>query len=265
MTIPNKIQCRLCKQFFDNKEMSEEHYPARSVGNDDIVALDILKLFDSLMSDEHHKDIIEKIKDGQSYEKVMGDYFDTELSKSLYPKGRTARTLCRQCNTFLGNYDKAYLKFYNKDGNPNVIKGFQKQTKHNIIKSILGKFLSVPETANESFDFIDYLKDETSTEYHGKWRLYFVKRDYSTDLMGFGDLGTGKITYDEGVVYEFSDEKFIFNLMNFPKHDSFKMTNFFDILNNHYTIVEGCHDDIGGYHAMIMMSRLFPLDKEDIL
>lgn len=110
MTIPNKIQCRLCKQFFENKEMSEEHYPARSVGNDDIVALDILKLFDSLMSDEHHKDIIEKIKDGQSYEKVMGDYFDTELSKSLYPKGRTARTLCRQCNTFLGNYDKAYLK-----------------------------------------------------------------------------------------------------------------------------------------------------------
>ena len=129
----------------------------------------------------------------------------------------------------------------------------------------MGKFLSVPETANESFDFIDYLKDETSTEYHGKWRLYFVKRDYSTDLMGFGDLGTGKITYDEGVVYEFSDEKFIFNLMNFPKHDSFKMTNIFDILNNHYTIVEGCHDDIGGYHAMIMMSRLFPLDKEDIL
>lgn len=259
----NKTQCRLCGLFFDNKEMSEEHYPARSVGNNDIVALDIVKLFDSLVSNEHRADVKSRMAQGQSYENVMGDFFDKELSKPLYPKGRTARTLCRKCNTFLGKYDEAYLKFFNNNGDPNIIKGFQKQTKLFIIKSLFGKFLSVPETVNERFDFIDFLKNEASTEYTGKWNLYYVKRDYSTDLMGFGDLGTGKLTYDEGVVYELSDERFIFNLMNFPKHDTFEMTNIFDLLNKNYTIVEGCHDDLGGYHAMIMLSRLFSFDNQE--
>lgn len=43
-------QCRLCRQFFSEEEMSEEHYPAKSVGNDDVIALDIVKMFDSFQT-----------------------------------------------------------------------------------------------------------------------------------------------------------------------------------------------------------------------
>ena len=77
--------------------------------------------------------------------------------------------------------------------------------------------MSLPETADEDFDFIDFIKDETSTSYKGKWNIYFVKRDFSTDLAGMKDIGTGKITFEDGVVYELSDDKFIYNLLNFPK------------------------------------------------
>lgn len=41
-----KVQCRLCQQFFADEDMSEEHYPAHSVGNDDIIALDFTKFMD---------------------------------------------------------------------------------------------------------------------------------------------------------------------------------------------------------------------------
>lgn len=74
--------------------------------------------------------------------------------------------------------------------------------------------------------------------------------------MGLKDIGTGKVTFNEGVVYEFSDDKFIFNLMNFEKHSCFSMTNTFDILNKNYVLIEGVGND-GGYHAQIFMMRLF--------
>ena len=64
------------------------------------------------------------------------------------------------------------------------------------------------------------------------------------------------ITFDEGVVYELSDDKFIFNLMNFPKHSCFEMTNLFDILKKNYKLVEGVGES-GGYHAQVFMSSLF--------
>lgn len=38
--------CRLCGKSFLISEMSEEHYPAHSVGNDDIVKLDLVKMID---------------------------------------------------------------------------------------------------------------------------------------------------------------------------------------------------------------------------
>lgn len=138
--------------------MSEEHYPAHSVGNDDIVSLDLIKMLDSLQSSEFRR---KSIQSGQP-EKFFNDYFDNELTESIYPKGRTARTLCRECNTFLGKYDEAYLKFFKCDGDPKVIKGFQTETRIQIVKSIFGKFLSIPETKDESFDFLDYLKDQKS-------------------------------------------------------------------------------------------------------
>ena len=87
------------------------------------------------------------MKNGKSFEEASGAYFDKELAQSLYPKGRTARTLCCKCNAFLGKYDEAYLKFFNADGNPKVIKGFQRETRVAIIKAIFGNFLSVPEAA----------------------------------------------------------------------------------------------------------------------
>ena len=80
--------------------MSEEHYPARSTGNDDIVALDIIKMFESLRSSKVHSEIEKRLAVGEKLEDITGNILDTQLTKSLYPKGRTARTLCRKCNTF---------------------------------------------------------------------------------------------------------------------------------------------------------------------
>lgn len=252
----SKMKCKLCGGFFGDKEMSEEHYPARSVGNEDIVALDLIKLFDSFQSEEMRERIRNKLSTGESFGQIAGDIFDNELSVPLFPHGRTARTLCRKCNTFLGKYDEAYLRFFSLDGEAKAIKGFTQKTKLYIIKSIFGKFLSVPETQKEKFDFLDFLKDESATEYSGKWKIYFIKRNFSTDLMGMMDIGTGKLEYEEGIVYELSDEKFIYNLMNFEKHSCFEMTNIFDILNRNYQLVEGVGSD-GGYHGQILMSRLF--------
>ena len=251
-----KVKCKLCGIYYSREEMSEEHYPARSVGNEDIVALDIIKMIDSFQSKEMRNNISKRLSTGEDLSNISGEIFDAELSKSIYPAGRTARTLCRGCNTFLGKYDAAYLKFFSLDGDPKRIKGFNKNTKLQIVKSIFGKFLSIPEAKNEEFDFLNFLREELSTNYSGKWRLYFVKRDFSTDLMGLSDIGTGKITFDEGVVYELSDDKFIYNLMNFEKHSCFPMVNIFDILNKNYILIEGVGND-GGYHAQILMTRLF--------
>lgn len=250
-----KCKCKLCGIFCFNNEMSKEHYPARSVGNEDVVTLDIIKLFDSFQSEEMRNDLLDRLSFGENADDILGDVFDTKLSKSMYPEGRTARSLCRTCNTFLGKYDEAYLKFFSLDGEPKKIKGFNEITKLQVIKSIFGKFLSVPETDNEKFDFVDFLKDESLTEYSGKWRLYFVRRDRSTDFLGFKDIGTGKENSGEGVVYELSDDKFIFNLMNFEKHACFSMTNIFDIRSRNYELIKGVGSN-GGYHAQILMARL---------
>ena len=145
----DKVKCKLCGGLFNDEEMSEEHYPARSVGNEDIVALDLVKMFDSFQSEETRRKLINKLSTGESFEQIAGDIFDNELSVPLYPHGRTARTLCRKCNTFLGKYDEAYKRFFLLDGKAKAIRGFTQKTKLYIIKSIFGKFLSVPETQNE--------------------------------------------------------------------------------------------------------------------
>ncbi len=251
-----RCQCKLCHKYFEESEMSEEHYPAHSVGNDDIIALNLVKMFDSFQSREVHEEILRAVEKGASFEEAAGKYFDRELAVPLYPKGRTARTLCRECNTFLGKYDEAYLRFFNVDGNPKSVKGFQTVTKIQIIKSIFAKFLSVPETENEEFDFLNFIKDTSALTYTGLWSIYFVHRDYSSDLMGLADIGTGVAHFEEGVVYEFSDEKFIFNLMNFKKHEEFEMNNIFDIMDRNYKLIMGVGRD-GGYHAQIYMGRLF--------
>ena len=248
-------ECRLCGGNFKEEDMSDEHYPARSVGNEDIVGLDLIKLFDSLMSNGSLSEIRSRIDAGDSIQEVASDIFDAKLSTPLVPDGRTAKTLCRKCNTFLGKYDEAYLRFFNVNGDPKTIKGFQYQTKIQIIKAIYAKFLSIPEALNEEFDFVDFLRDPAENIYEGSWHLYFVRRDQNSDLFGLRDIGTGKASYEEGVVYELSDDKFIFNLMNFEKHECFQMTNIFDILNKSYTLIEGVGKD-GGYHASILMSRL---------
>ena len=46
-----KVQCRLCEQYFNDEDMSDEHYPAHSVGNDDIIELDLTKFMYTLMGD----------------------------------------------------------------------------------------------------------------------------------------------------------------------------------------------------------------------
>lgn len=250
----SKVECKLCNMSFNFNEMSEEHYPARSVGNEDIVLLDFVKMIDSLQSEGIGK-IGSRFLRGESMDAIAEDIFDNELALPVYPKGRTARTLCIKCNTFLGKYDEAYLKFFSQNGEAKGIKGFQEMTKLRIIKSIFGKFLSVPETMNEKFDFIDFLIDENAVEYSGEWKIYFVKRDFSSDIMGLKDIGTGKLEFDEGIVYELSDDKFIFNLINFEKHSCYEMTNIFEILGKNYKLINGVGND-GGYHAQLLISRL---------
>ena len=66
--------------------MSEEHYPARSTGNDDIVALDIIKMFESLQSPKVHSEIQKRLASGEKLEDITGNILDTQLTKSLYPK-----------------------------------------------------------------------------------------------------------------------------------------------------------------------------------
>lgn len=251
-----KVKCKLCGEYYCNEDMSEEHYPTRSVGNEDIVSFNFSEYLSVLSTGELNNLVINEIKNGKNANDILGDIFDTKLSKSIYPKGRTAKTLCRECNSFLGKYDEAYLKFFTFDGDSKIINGFTIFTKYQIIKSIFGKFLSLSETSEEEFDFIDFVRNESNFTYSGKWKLYFIKRDISSDLMGFKDLSTGKLTFDEGVVYEFSDDKFIFNLMNFEKHSCYPMSNILDILSKNYNIIEGVGSD-GGYHFQILFGKMF--------
>lgn len=248
-------KCKLCGFTYVEEEMSEEHYPARNTGNEDIVSVSLSECIDMLRSEAIRVEIIKRMQTGEKYVDIVGNIFDTRLSTSVYPLGRTSRTLCRKCNTFLGKYDEAYLKFFNANGDPKIIKGFQDRTKYQIIKAIYAKFLSVPETVDEEFDFIDFIRDEEATSYDGNWTIYFVKRDLSSDILGLKDLDTGKMRFDEGVVYEMSDDKFIFNLMNFKKHSCFDMTNLRDILTKKYTLIKGV-GDLGGYHGQIMLYKL---------
>lgn len=250
-------QCALCKNFFKNSEMSEEHYPAKSTGNEDIVALDFGKMVHSIMSGEVVKQLSQPDNQGKTLEQVSSEFFDKELSHSLHPKGRTVRSLCRGCNTFLGKYDEAYKKFYDNDGDPTIIKGYQKSTRLKIVKAIFAKFLSVPECKEQKFDFIEgFLKNDDPEKYTGVWSLYCVKRDYSTDILGFGHLGTGKMTYDEGLIYVLSDDKFIFHLMNFEPHNGYQSLNMMDILNKTYTMVSGSDLKDGGYHGGFVMQEM---------
>ena len=248
--------CRLCGKQFAEKDMSDEHYPAKSTGNNDIVKLDIIKMIDMFQSGEVWKRTQEGISVGKTIEEVSGEIFDHDLAETVYPVGRTARTLCRECNTFLGKYDEAYLKFFKANGDPKAIKGFQKSTRIQIIKSIFGKFLSLPEAIDEQFDFISFLRDGSSVEYNGKWHLYFVRRDLSSDLLGMPEIETGKAIFDEGIVYELTDDRFIFDLMNFHRHECFVMNDIFDILNDDYKLIVGVGKD-GGYHAQMVMGRMF--------
>ena len=249
-------QCALCKNFFRKSEMSEEHYPAKSTGNEDIVALDFGKMIDSMRSGELAERLFHKENQGKTLEEVSGEFFDEELSHSLYPKGRTARSLCRQCNTFLGKYDEAYKKFFDNDGSPSIIKGYQKLTRLKIIKAIFAKFLSVPECKGLNFDFIDFLQDDNQEKYDGLWGLYCTKRDYGTDFFGLGHLATGVMTYDEGVIFVLSDEKFIFHLMDFEPHEGYKSLNMMDLLNKTYTLVSGRDLHDGGYHGHFMIQEM---------
>ena len=70
------------------------------------------------------------------------------------------------------------------------------------------------------------------------------------------DIGTGKLEFDEGLIYEMSDDKFIFDLMNFERHKEFEMNNIFDLTGDHYSLITGVGEN-GGYHAQILMSRMF--------
>ncbi|AHB80375.1 hypothetical protein ATX68_12790 [Oenococcus oeni] len=250
-------RCALCGKEFKESELSEEHYPARNTGNVDIVGFDIVKFLDFASSPDKMKKFIGDNSKIENVKKKAFDLFDNYFSKSIYPKGRTTRTLCRSCNTFLGDYDEAYKLFFEANGNPQIIKGFQNKTKLKIIKSLYGKFLSLPSSKNVKFDFIDFVKNVEQTEYDGIWGLYCIKRDNATDLMGIKSLDYGRADFDEGIVLELSDEKFIYHLINFPPHCGYTGMNMFGIRNKKYRLVSGRELNDGGYHGQIMIQNMF--------
>ncbi len=242
-------KCKLCNKKFDESQLTKEHYPAKSVGNDDLVRINLLEVFDDIIKNPFKFKYI--VSSGIGFEDVENYYSNSEMAKSIYPEGRYAMTLCRKCNSFLGKYDEAYKKFYDNDGDPKRIKGFSRVTKLKIIKAIYGKFLSVPEADNEDFDFRDFILDENCEEYSGEWKLFFVKRNTTTS-----DMQTAKLNYDDGVVYHLSDDKFIFDLINFDKPEEYIMNNIFDILEKNYKLIVGPGAD-GGFYAEAFIKNLY--------
>lgn len=87
-----QCKCRLCGDYFSDSEMSEEHYPARNTGNEDIVAVDLGKMFDTFISENVHAEIRQKLDNGQTLESIAGDIFDSQLATSLFPKGITSKS-----------------------------------------------------------------------------------------------------------------------------------------------------------------------------
>lgn len=242
-------KCKLCNKEFDKSELTKEHYPAKSLGNYDLVRINLLDVLDDIIKTPGKFSYI--AKSGQGFSEVERYYSNSDMGKSVYPEGRYAITLCRKCNSFLGKYDEAYKKFYDNDGDPRMIKGFSKPTKLKIIKAIYGKFLSVPESSNENFDFREFILDEKCEDYNGDWKLYFVKRDIKSDLL-FRDINIAKLQYDDGVVYHLSDNKFIFDLLNFDKPKEYVMNNIFDILDKNYNLVVGT-GECGGLHGEVLI------------
>lgn len=236
--------------------MSEEHYPARSTGNDNVVGVNFPNYFDKLVDFLKKYNVYELLKNKSKFDIETEKYFDEEMSEEKYPNGRTARTLCKRCNTFIGKYDEAYKLFYDADGEAKKIKGYTIQTKYNIIKAVFAKFLSIPETQNEEFDFIDFIKDEKAQVYNGKWNLYMVERDHSTKVLGLAEINTRSLKDERGTIYEYSDEKFMYFLMNYEKEKGIEMTNIFEILNKNYTITLGVGEN-GGYYAEMLYKDTF--------
>lgn len=103
-----RYRCVLCKRFFKRNEMSAEHYPSKSVRNNDIIALDFVKMLETIQSPEVHGIINSRVLKGERFKEVTGEIFDNYIAKDLYPKGRINQSLCRTCNTFLGKYDESY-------------------------------------------------------------------------------------------------------------------------------------------------------------
>lgn len=81
----NKYICRLCGNTFSDKEMSEEHYPAKSVGNNDIVLLDVAKMLDDLSLPEFHENIARKVSQQRRLEDIIYENFEKCVVKDLYP------------------------------------------------------------------------------------------------------------------------------------------------------------------------------------
>ena len=163
-------KCKLCNKEFDESKLTKEHYPAKSVGNNDLVLINVFDIFDDMFQAPNKFRYI--ANSGLGFSEIENYYSNSDKAKSIYPEGRYAMTLCRQCNSFLGKYDEAYKKFYDNDGDPKKIKGFSKTTKLKIIKAIYGKFLSVPEAHDEDFDFREFILDENCEESRGLARSF---------------------------------------------------------------------------------------------
>ena len=63
-----KYVCKLCNNQYTYDEMSEEHYPAKSVGNDDIGNFDLTKFIDIFDSESIKEDIYQKLKQEKKFQ-----------------------------------------------------------------------------------------------------------------------------------------------------------------------------------------------------
>lgn len=247
-----KKRCKLCHCWFEISELSAEHYAAKSVGNDDIVALNLGDMFDYLLDSDKMQKFLADMNTEEKFDKKL----DAEFFETQYPKGRVAYTLCRECNTFLGKYDEAYKKFFVNGGDPKIVNGFSQKTKIQIVKAIYAKFLSLPECQGIKFDFIDYLRNMEQFTYDGLWKIYFLKRDEKTDILNIRSLCTGMLEYKEGMVFELSDEKFIFHLTNFKPQSHVTGLDLFSIQEKYKLFGGENINESGGYHGEILIVNL---------
>ena len=67
------MRCKLCGKDYPENKLSDEHYPAHSVGNNDIVQLDLVAMMDMFMSERTASELKVRVNNGESLNDITDD------------------------------------------------------------------------------------------------------------------------------------------------------------------------------------------------